>query len=375
MSKFFLLLFLVCQIAVAGKGKDGKKPEESAARLIDCHVANGHLFCQQRNINEETYSQEHRIRLNSLPGINTPSSVVRIDEGEKPTFCVLDSKLGAKGVIATVLNSQVTDCNSAQLLTTDQESSQCELMSLTIAGGEIEPLFNGELLREEDINKSQVNYLCDNCAKNFQTSEACNEHRIKCGKSDNTRSGDNQPHKNKPDNACQRKKVACIAPGCDKVFTTNSHMKTHHKVAHEGKRYPCDICDKSFTSMAHMKRHKISLHQGGCSECGKFFAHVTDLRAHKKNEHQGERHTCAEPKCNRSFASVAALKAHCENIHQGKRYACAKPGCDEEFTTKGNLKEHLRSVHNRTRYACKAPGCKKSYSRKYTLEKHQKECH
>lgn len=51
-----------------------------------------------------------------------------------------------------------------------------------------------------------------------------------------------------------------ICPECDKVFASKGNMVEHHKAAHAGIRYSCDICEYKATRKNVLRRHKSNVH-------------------------------------------------------------------------------------------------------------------
>ena len=49
-------------------------------------------------------------------------------------------------------------------------------------------------------------------------------------------------------------------PECDKVFASKGNMVEHHKAAHAGIRYSCDICEYKATRKNVLRRHKSNVH-------------------------------------------------------------------------------------------------------------------
>ncbi len=172
MSKFLLLLGLVSQLAVAVN-------EKSEINVINCQADGHHMFCQEGKWNEQEQEELEKVKkllMQETEQYKNPSIVTIGEYEEKSIYCVLNNASSSKSAVEVVLNSPVTDCEYADILTADSNNDiQYDMVSSTI-DNELEPLFNGELLPEGE-NTSNVCYLCEQCSRNFHTLNDLNEHK------------------------------------------------------------------------------------------------------------------------------------------------------------------------------------------------------
>ncbi|KAJ3303232.1 hypothetical protein HDV03_004059 [Kappamyces sp. JEL0829] len=77
---------------------------------------------------------------------------------------------------------------------------------------------------------------------------------------------------------------ACTFPGCHKVFTKQTNLKSHSRIHHTERNYACHECGASFRRSHDLKRHQRSLHSDvkpfGCGRCGKRFSRMDALKRH-----------------------------------------------------------------------------------------------
>ena len=70
---------------------------------------------------------------------------------------------------------------------------------------------------------------------------------------------------------------------CEKVFHSESGLKNHKLVTHEGKRFECNICEEIFMSDRTLKKHIRIVHDGilyQCEQCGQVLTTEEGLRDH-----------------------------------------------------------------------------------------------
>jgi len=76
----------------------------------------------------------------------------------------------------------------------------------------------------------------------------------------------------------------CTFPGCQKVFTKQTNLKSHSRIHHTERNYSCQECGTSFRRSHDLKRHQRSLHSDvkpfGCGRCGKRFSRMDALKRH-----------------------------------------------------------------------------------------------
>lgn len=70
----------------------------------------------------------------------------------------------------------------------------------------------------------------------------------------------------------------CSFPGCNKVFTKQTNLKSHVRIHNTERSYGCEDCGASFRRSHDLKRHQRSLHSDvkpfGCGRCGKRFSRM-----------------------------------------------------------------------------------------------------
>lgn len=79
----------------------------------------------------------------------------------------------------------------------------------------------------------------------------------------------------------------CMAPDCEKTYTSKFNLKRHVEIAHYGiKRFECFVCHGLYSSMQNLKEH-VNLHYGLkpfiCVHCGEAFRQASQLSLHKRN--------------------------------------------------------------------------------------------
>ena len=139
----------------------------------------------------------------------------------------------------------------------------------------------------------------------------------------------------------------------------------------EGMIHKCEWCQKLFTSNWHLKTH-VLIHTGqkpfSCSECGWAFSQLGNLRAHERT-HSGEKpYPCR--RCTRKFTRPNLLKQHLEKIHgvrvRGKFRSCTV--CGNLSCQLGNVKI-LHKVENG--YKCfGCVYCERTFQRRDALRLH-----
>jgi DNA-directed RNA polymerase subunit RPC12/RpoP len=76
----------------------------------------------------------------------------------------------------------------------------------------------------------------------------------------------------------QNGQIQCSFPGCLKVFTKESNLKSHSRIHNIEKNYGCQACGACFRRSHDLKRHQRSLHSDvkpyGCGRCGKKFSRM-----------------------------------------------------------------------------------------------------
>ena len=73
----------------------------------------------------------------------------------------------------------------------------------------------------------------------------------------------------------------CTFPGCHKVFSKQTNLKSHSRIHHTERNYSCDDCGSSFRRSHDLKRHQRSLHSDvkpfPCQKCAKRFSRMVNL--------------------------------------------------------------------------------------------------
>ena len=164
---------------------------------------------------------------------------------------------------------------------------------------------------------------------------------------------------------------------CNKVFTSNHHLKMHMKV--HGKLYlSCNDCDEFFLTKYILKTHMKEVHFKGdgkykCSDCGKTFSNNSNLNKHKKSIHEGLRFLCKH--CERDFTTYEMLKYHTNALHNGgNKLKCIE--CNKKFVVPSQVKKHMK-LHQSTRekLVCPKPFCTSEFTNRFELQKHVKSIH
>ncbi|KAK4225547.1 hypothetical protein QBC38DRAFT_482593 [Podospora fimiseda] len=132
-----------------------------------------------------------------------------------------------------------------------------------------------------------------------------------------------------------RKTVVCEWPGCEKLFTRTSNMKTHYRTAHEGRRFVCGQFDTYTTA-------DIADWNWQEEGCGDEFISRMKLEEHIRYVHLGrKRPERAYPVPSAPVASaVDGLTAGSNALK------CSVIGCEARFKRYADLRKHLRGEHN-----------------------------
>jgi len=196
----------------------------------------------------------------------------------------------------------------------------------------------------------------------------------------------------------------------EKLFETDSHVKSHHKNDHNSNdtecgKHPklsaslntnikitdspkiassvqCQLCDKSFADLYNCKRHVQKVHGERkfiCLTCQKSFQSSYHLRRHQQTVHNkitialpsGPVISC--PSCKKSFQNYLGLERHQKRNHSPKGLIAPCQICDKLFTDLKNCKRHVQKVHGVRKFIC--PTCQKSFQSSYHLRRHQQTVH
>ena len=151
--------------------------------------------------------------------------------------------------------------------------------------------------------------------------------------------------------AGQEKNYTCH---CGKVFAHKSSFNTHVKISHgNAKKFECKFCPKSFYVMWRLKNHIKFQHEQKkdipCENpmCDKLFS----TNRHMKNHmvyHAPPQHICGYPECKSAFYAADKLISHYKFHNNQKDHKCHL--CDKSYFHKTNLKKHFRQSHANEEY-------------------------
>ena len=116
----------------------------------------------------------------------------------------------------------------------------------------------------------------------------------------------------------------CSEPGCPKLYSKASSVRTHFKVRHSQQfRHYCEHCSYGHDEIAALKKHKHVrygiLSDIICDNCGKVFSQKNKLQRH---------------------VELCGVK--------GKPFKCTEKGCTAGFRSKNTLQNHLKTKHSDT---------------------------
>ncbi|KAK3990551.1 putative Zn-finger binding protein [Cladorrhinum sp. PSN332] len=131
-----------------------------------------------------------------------------------------------------------------------------------------------------------------------------------------------------------RKTVACEWPGCDKLFTRTSNMKTHYRTAHEGRRFVCGQFDTYTTA-------DIADWNWQEEGCGDEFISRMKLEEHVRYVHLGRK----RPERAYPVPSAPAPSAVDGFTAGMKALECTVIGCQAKFKRYADLRKHIKGEH------------------------------
>ena len=145
-------------------------------------------------------------------------------------------------------------------------------------------------------------------------------------------------------NEQQGKAFLCTHDGCNKSFSTLTHLK-RHKLSHQEKAFVCSQCQKRFTTKPHLRRHEL--------------LHLAP-RPFK----------CYHPECaDVAFAKRYQLREHLCAVHgAAKEYPYQCLYCIKAFPYPGPFRLHQMSHH--TEFICAI--CFSSFPSQIALNEHVK---
>lgn len=138
----------------------------------------------------------------------------------------------------------------------------------------------------------------------------------------------------------------------------NSHLKIHkdnfkkRSLKLQRSRVECDECQKSFQTESGLKIHKEVKHDGvvySCKSCNYKTQHKQTLKRHSKTYHGEESHIGKElrlpcPDCSFTTLSKQSLKIHITAQHDGITFNCDE--CDYTTKYKSNINIHKKGKHS-----------------------------
>lgn len=142
-----------------------------------------------------------------------------------------------------------------------------------------------------------------------------------------------------------KKEVKCGQ--CDKIFTTNSSLKTHIKAVHDKIRdFECSRCEYKCSANGALQQHIKMIHDK-----------IQDFECDK---------------CDYKSSMNTNLKRHIKQAHvKIKNFKCDK--CDYKTSTNCNLKQHIKRSHDKIRdHKCEQCNAKFPYNKE--LKRHLKTC-
>ncbi|CAN8023340.1 unnamed protein product [Ixodes persulcatus] len=130
-------------------------------------------------------------------------------------------------------------------------------------------------------------------------------------------------------------------PHCGAIFSSQSHLSAHRKLAHQwkGGKHQCRFCPYSSDSTTHVIRHeRVHTREKPfrCHVCGSAFSQKTTLVEHQRM-HSGERPFGCQV-CGQGFAAANRLVRHMRKHTDGRPYICRV--CGKSFMKKGELVVH-----------------------------------
>ncbi|XP_050436519.1 zinc finger protein 91-like [Adelges cooleyi] len=257
--------------------------------------------------------------------------------------------------------------------------------------------------KNHKIRHSSSSYKCNKCNDAFTTEDALNKHSkkhisIECVICDVKFSSMKyyKIHMFRHQNHVQYK---CDA--CDKTFTSNSTLKKHIRIIHDGAMdYECNYCGRKTAYKNQLKKHILRHHCGikerppsyECMHCDKKFYMVANLYKHKKIHQTTTRMVCNI--CGRSYKSDRYFRIHLRDHENPEKYKClicgrlcmsrlsqishmkshtTKINCDlccKIFTSNQSFKKHCDIVHNKGTKDFLCDLCPKTFYEKQHLQIH-----
>ncbi|KAK3083669.1 hypothetical protein FSP39_001094 [Pinctada imbricata] len=159
---------------------------------------------------------------------------------------------------------------------------------------------------------------------------------------------------------------------CLRIFESESRLKRHVKVAHDGKgAKKCDVCQKDFLTIKMLNKHKRLMHEitgeHSCYLCGNIYQNEAKLNAHVKSIHRLRTSECDI--CGRVFKLSGTMKRH-RRVHFQRDWYITCEFCGKTCRDISNLKIHLLTHTSWRLYQCKIHGCTAAYNVKCSMELH-----
>ena len=141
---------------------------------------------------------------------------------------------------------------------------------------------------------------------------------------------------------------ACRHPKCDYQtycykYRQHHWQQTHH--LHEVSGEPvCEVCGKRFRHMKTLKKH-MDQHMGQmvkCTGCDKQFKSESQMKAHHRVHHNGFKFACTL--CPAKFIYKNQYESHLVHEHnQERQHACEY--CGQRFIQKSHYNRHIKLYH------------------------------
>lgn len=165
--------------------------------------------------------------------------------------------------------------------------------------------------------------------------------------------------------------AAFICDYCAKVFQTKSRLRYHMRQAHLSTAaatatYICSKCGKKMFNETYRRNHERRCYTHLCSYCGKHFKSSTNLSVHIMSHTKERPFACHL--CDKAFLIKRSLKDHMNKHADIKPYRCPYDNCDKSFTLNTGVRQHINTMHLAKRFVCSY--CQAQFSTKCHMECH-----